>query len=198
MPSSMVVAYDAPVSRRPRTPKAKTKEFLTSFSVHVLRTRQCRYTHTHTRPTHVESREREGDCTSELRQYPELTDGKLSAKRQTERMRAARGGGWVTLMRRRQRKRGHLPYGYTHTRAHNEGAIANHRLKFQAREFSIFSIPPPVIFRHTFLLPLKSEETDESSQEWLIFFFFFFFFFRHSPWDGLIDYFLAFECAQVV
>lgn len=172
MPSSMVVAYDAPVSRRPRTPKAKTKEFLTSFSVHVLRTRQCRYTHTHTRPTHVESREREGDCTSELRQYPELTDGKLSAKRQTERMRAARGGGWVTLMRRRQRKRGHLPYGYTHTHAHNEGAIANHRLKFQAREFSIFSIPPPVIFRHTFLLPLKSEETDESSQEWLIFFFF--------------------------
>lgn len=129
------------------------------------------HTHTHTRPTHVESREREGDCTSELRQYPELTDGKLSAKRQTERMRAARGGGWVTLMRRRQRKRGHLPYGYTHTHAHNEGAIANHRLKFQAREFSIFSIPPPVIFRHTFLLPLKSEETDESSQEWLIFFF---------------------------
>lgn len=184
----MVVAYDAPVSRRPRTPKAKTKEFLTSFSVHVLRTRQCRYTHTHThtRPTHVESREREGDCTSELRQYPELTDGKLSAKRQTERMRAARGGGWVTLMRRRQRKRGHLPYGYTHTRAHNEGAIANHRLKFQAREFSIFSIPPPVIFRHTFLLPLKSEETDESSQEWLIFFFFFLFFLPSQPL-GWID-----------
>lgn len=186
MPSSMVVAYDAPVSRRPRTPKAKTKEFLTSFSVHVLRTRQCRYTHTHTRPTHVESRERGRDCTSELRQYPELTDGKLSAKRQTERMRAARGGGWVTLMRRRQRKRGHLPYGYTHTRAHNEGAIANHRLKFQAREFSIFSIPPPVIFRHTFLLPLKSEETDESSQEWLIFFFFFLFFLPSQPL-GWID-----------
>lgn len=61
MPSSMVVAYDAPVSRRPRTPKAKTKEFLTSFSVHVLRTRQCRYTHTHThiRVLHTWSRERE-------------------------------------------------------------------------------------------------------------------------------------------
>lgn len=146
------------------------------------------HTHTHTYASYTRGveKERGRDCTSELRQYPELTDGKLSAKRQTERMRAARGGGWVTLMRRRQRKRGHLPYGYTHTRAHNEGAIANHRLKFQAREFSIFSIPPPVIFRHTFLLPLKSEETDESSQEWLIFFFFFFFFLPSQPL-GWID-----------
>lgn len=114
-------------------------------------------THTHTYASHTRGveRERGRDCTSELRQYPELTDGKLSAKRQTERMRAARGGGWVTLMRRRQRKRGHLPYGYTHTRAHNEGAIANHRLKFQAREFSIFSIPPPCHFPTHFSPPLE-------------------------------------------
>lgn len=54
----MVVAYDAPVSRRPRTPKAKTKEFLTSFSVHVLRTRQCRYTHTYASYTRGVERER--------------------------------------------------------------------------------------------------------------------------------------------
>lgn len=184
----MVVAYDAPVSRRPRTPKAKTKEFLTSFSVHVLRTRQCRYTHTHTYASYTRGVERERGrlhirVTTISRTYRRQTFGK-----ETDGENESSSRGWMGNADAAPSKEARTSalWIHTYTHAHNEGAIANHRLKFQAREFSIFSIPPPVIFRHTFLLPLKSEETDESSQEWLIFFFFFFFFLPSQPL-GWID-----------
>lgn len=182
----MVVAYDAPVSRRPRTPKAKTKEFLTSFSVHVLRTRQCRYTHTHASYTRGVERERGRlhiRVTTISRTYRRQTFGK-----ETDGENESSSRGWMGNADAAPSKEARTSalWIHTHTHAHNEGAIANHRLKFQAREFSIFSIPPPVIFRHTFLLPLKSEETDESSQEWLIFFFFFLFFLPSQPL-GWID-----------
>lgn len=157
-------------------------------------------THTHTYASYTRGVERERGrlhirVTTISRTYRRQTFGK-----ETDGENESSSRGWMGNADAAPSKEARTSalWIHTYTHAHNEGAIANHRLKFQAREFSIFSIPPPVIFRHTFLLPLKSEETDESSQEWLIFFFFFFFFFRHSPWDGLIDYFLAFECAQVV
>lgn len=91
----MVVAYDAPVSRRPRTPKAKTKEFLTSFSVYVLRTRQCRYTHTHIRVLHTWSRERERErlhirVTTISRTYRRQTFGK-----ETDGENESSSRGWM-------------------------------------------------------------------------------------------------------
>ena len=125
---------------------------------------QCRYTNTlrtNTCPIHGDrvgkrktkrggERERGEACTSELRQYPELTDDKLSAKRQTERMRAAREGGWgwqrwrdavkgtedVCLMDtqgwKRERERERERRGRRRSKAGRD----SHRWKFRSREFS--------------------------------------------------------------
>lgn len=187
------------ISRRPRTPKARTKEFLTSFSVHVLRTRTIPiHTHTHTHisrqyapRTRGDEREREiaHQSYDNILNLPTANFRQRDRRREWEQL-AGVDGNADAAPSKEPRTSALWIHTHTHTCAHNEGAIANHRLKFQAREFSIPS--PPVIFWHTFLSTPRDPEKKrrrESDQELIFFFFVSLSSFTLELTDGLIDNF---------
>lgn len=188
------------ISRRPRTPKARTKEFLTSFSVHVLRTRTIpihTYTHTYranTRPAHVETKERE-------RLHIRVTTISWTYRRQTfgketdgENESSSRGWmGLVTLMRRRQRNRGHLPYGYTHTHMCTQwGSDSQPPFEISSSRI-LYTLPSCHFLTHFSLHSSRSGEETETRVRSGVNFFFFLFLLFLSPWSWLMDWSIIFS-----
>lgn len=114
-------------------------------------------THTHTYASYTRGVERERGrlhirVTTISRTYRRQTFGK-----ETDGENESSSRGWMGNADAAPSKEARTSalWIHTHTHAHNEGAIANHRLKFQAREFSIFSIPPPCHFPTHFSPPLE-------------------------------------------
>ena len=161
---------------------------------------QYPYTHTHThtyrantRPAHVETKERG-------RLHIRVTTISWTYRRQTfgketdgENESSSRGWmGLVTLMRRRQRNRGHLPYGYTHTHMCTQwGSDSQPPFEISSSRI-LYTLPSCHFLTHFSLYSSRSgEETETRVRSGVNFFFFFFspfFFFPPPPVKNTILY----------
>ena len=169
---------------------------------------QYPYTHTHThtyrantRPAHVETKERE-------RLHIRVTTISWTYRRQTfgketdgENESSSRGWmGLVTLMRRRQRNRGHLPYGYTHTHMCTQwGSDSQPPFEISSSRI-LYTLPSCHFLTHFSLYSSRSgEETETRVRSGVNFFFFFVspFSFTLELIDGLIDNFFQHSVSVV-
>lgn len=188
------------ISRRPRTPKARTKEFLTSFSVHVLRTRTIPI-HTHTyisrqyAPcTRGDEREREiaHQSYDNILNLPTANFRQRDRRREWEQLAGVDGAGNADAAPSKEPRTSAL-WIHTHTHMCTQwGSDSQPPFEISSSRI-LYTLPSCHFLTHFSLHSSRSGEETETRVRSGVNFFFFLFLLFLSPWSWLMDWSIIFS-----